>query len=409
MEEEIENPLNQIFKKNLNGETIEEFEAIQKIPNFFKYLSNSEISQENKIYTIEELINKFNKNRYIIEFFSEYENNSIYIFITNLFILEDTTIELKSALINLISVIRNNIETGKEVYQYIFQKISKIYREEEDLNPDKMNNYLQILNAILGSNENMEKPRNYFSCAGNGQFIMDFIKQISFGNAFSLFLNFKIGIAETKKDNKDEDQNENENENENEIVIESEEKRISNLVYINFGNNSSISINLEYPSKLVIKNVNQDFKKKLPIKEYIFLFITFIPIPQYNSIKIILYSPDENGNITSNEFETFRQNPIKPSDTIVSLEFFKKFFGEVSSIAIFSKKEKVNNGILNPEFIEDISKFKGGLWKKKNVENFVKILKKYHSIESQEKKENKISALKKSMKNEEKKYQFLTI
>ena len=381
MEEEPENPLYLIFKKNSEGETTSEFEDIQYIPELFKYLANAEIEPQNKIYIIEQLQKKFNTNRYLIEYFSVYENNSIYIFIFELIISPDTTKELQNALITFITKIRNVIEAGKEIYEYIFQKLSRIYREEDDLNPDKVNIYLQILKAILGSTDNCQKPRNYFSCIGNGQFILDCNKQIT---AFSILLNFKIGICDILDDDE-------------------ENIRLSNIVSINFSNSTNINIDLKYPNHLIIKDLNKDFNKNLIINDFIILFVTFIPIPQFNSIKIILYSTDVNGQFTSDEFEIFRTNPIKSYDNIISIEFFKKFYGEVSSIVMFSQKEKGNSGILNKEFIEEISKFKAGLWKKKNVESFVKILKKYQSVENEGKKESRFSSLKKSMKAEEKK------
>ena len=142
MEEEPENPLYLIFKKNSEGETTSEFEDIQYIPELFKYLVNGEIEPKNKIYIIEQLQKKFNTNRYLIEYFSVYENNSIYIFIFELIISSNTTKELQNALITFITKIRNVIEAGKEIYEYIFQKLSRIYREEDDLNPDKVNIYL---------------------------------------------------------------------------------------------------------------------------------------------------------------------------------------------------------------------------------------------------------------------------
>ena len=278
-----ENPLNLIFLKNSEEETTEEFEDIQKIPEFFIYMTNPQIEQEKKISIIKQLQKKFNVNKYLMEYFSFYENISIYIYLFDIFLLPETTGELKLALIDFISEIRCNIETGKEIYQYIFQKLSIIYRAEENFNfePNEVYNLLLLLNAILGSTENCTKPRNYFSCIGNGQFILDCNKQITMGNAFSILMNFKIGISDIL-----------ENDDKN--------KRISNLVNINFSNNTNISIDLKYPKSLIIKDLDQDFVKNLPINEYIFLFVTFIPIPQFNSIKIILYSHDINGEITKN-------------------------------------------------------------------------------------------------------------
>ena len=35
---------------------------------------------------------------------------------------------------------------------------------------------LTLLNTIMGSTENIEKPRNYFSCSGKGRFEVDLSK-----------------------------------------------------------------------------------------------------------------------------------------------------------------------------------------------------------------------------------------
>ena len=386
MEENDENPLDLIFLKNSEGETTAEFEDVTKIPDFFEYIQNPEIEQEKKIYILQQIQTKFNVNRYLIEYFSSYENISIYRFLFDIFLLPETTEELKSEIINFISQIRCNIETNKEIYEYIFQKLSLLYKsnEQEYLDPNEVNNYLQFLNAILGSTENCQKPRNYFCCGGNGQFIFDCNKEISIGYAFSVLINFKIGVCDIKEE---EDKH---------------NKRISNLVNINFIHNIKISIDLEYPNHLIIKDIEQNFKKILPVNEFTFLFITLIPIPQFNSIKLIINSENLNNQVSSIELEIFTKNPIKPTDCFMSIEFFKKFLGEVTSIVMFSQKEEGNNGILNKEFIEEISKFKSGFWKKKDLQSFIKILKKYPSIEKKEKKDLKIS-LKKSFKLEEKK------
>ena len=386
MEENEENPLDSIFLKNSEGETTEEFEDIAKIPEFFEYIKNPQIEQEKKIYILQQIQTKFNVNRYIIEYFSSYENISIYKFLFDIFLLPETTEELKLEIIKFLSPIICNIETDKEIYEYIFQKLSLIYRskEQEYLDPNEVNNILQFLNAILGSTENCQKPRNYFCCPGNGQFIFDCNKEIAIGHSFSVLINFKISKSYIKEEDK-------------------HIKRISNLVNFNFINDINISIDLEYPNHLIIKDIEQNFKKILPVNEFTFLFITFIPIPQFNSIKIILNSQNSNNQIGSVEFEIFTKIPVKPSDNFISIEFFKKFFGEVTSIVMFSQKEEGNNGILNKEFIEEISKFKTGFWKIKDLQNFIKILKKYPSIEKEEKKDLKISLLKKSVKVEEKK------
>ena len=74
------NPLPLIFKTLDNGEISEELNSIKNIPLFFKYLINENVSQEDKIKIIEKFIEILNENRYISEFFSSYDNKSIYIF-----------------------------------------------------------------------------------------------------------------------------------------------------------------------------------------------------------------------------------------------------------------------------------------------------------------------------------------
>ena len=118
-----------------------------------------------------------------------------------------------------------------------------------------MHDYLVLLNSILGSTEKSQKPRNYFSCIGNGQFMFDMNKQLSIGNAFSVLLNFKIGVSDVKENDANK------------------ESRISNLVWINISNGINITVDLKYPNLLVIKDLN-DLQKELPINDFIFLFAT---------------------------------------------------------------------------------------------------------------------------------------
>ena len=90
--------------------------------------------------------------------------------------------------------------------------------------------------------------------------------------------------------------------------------------------------------------------------------MTFIPEPQNHSIKIYLSYTDVNGKLGNLELQIFRPNPLKSTDSITSLEFFKNFYGEVSSIALFSQKEIKANGkkyIVDFYFEEDeyVNKF----------------------------------------------------
>ena len=79
IKDENQNPLTLIFKITQDGKIIEELNSIKSIPSFFQYLSNEKISQNEKINVILKFKEIIAKNRYIIEFFSEYDNKSIYL------------------------------------------------------------------------------------------------------------------------------------------------------------------------------------------------------------------------------------------------------------------------------------------------------------------------------------------
>ena len=381
MKEIKENPLDLIFLKNSKGKTTEEIKDILKIPKFFDYIKDENIEYGKKIFIIEELIKKIKVNRYISEYFSEYENQSIYIFLFNLYLKKDTNEELKTSIINLLNILRINIETGKEIYEYLFQNLSKLYRGEEDLKPNRMKNYLFLLYTILDETENCLKPRNYFSCNGNGRFILDCNEQILVGYSFTIIMNFKISKSDYVEDDND---------------IE----RISNLVSLTFSNNISITVDLKYPFFLIIKEIKAGFIKQLPNEEWINLLITFVI-----SNKTLKISIHVNGENNDSNYKINLKNPLKPTDTIVSIEFFNKFYGEVSSMTMFSQKEEGKPGVMNKNFLMTFNGFRGGLWKKKNMEKFIEILNQFSSIDKGENVEKilKTSASKKNIKHEEEK------
>ena len=380
MKENKESPLDLIFTKNSKGKATEEIKDISKIPELFKYLKNDKIEYGKKIFVIEELIKKFKINRYITEYFTEYEEKSIYIFLFDLYLKKETSKELKTSIINLLNELRINIETGKEIYEYIFQELAKLYRGEEKLNANIIKNYLNILYAILDETENCVKPRNYFSCNGNGRFILDCSEQLLVGYSFTIMTNFKISKSDAIEDD---------------IDIE----RISNLIRINFSNNTSISVDLKYPFFLIIKEIKDDFLSQLKSEEWVNLVINFNISSKSLAITIHL-NGEKNANYTINQ-----KNPLKATDSIISLEFFNNFYGEVSSIIMFTQKEQGNPGAMNKDFLMLFNGFKYGLWKKKNMEKFVELLNKFSMIDKGEEAHNvlKPSASKKNLKNDDKK------
>ena len=357
-EKKDENPLDSIFILNSKGKPTEEINDILKITDFFKYLKDENIDNGKKIFIIEELIKKFKINRYTIEYFSHNENQSIYLFLFDIYLQKDTSHELQNSIINLLNELRVNIETSKEIYEYIFQKLSKLYRGEEELKQQNMKNYLNLLYTILDETDNIKKPRNYFCCNGKGRFIVDINENIFVGYSFSIFINFKISKSDLIEDD---------------IDIE----RITNLVILKFSNNHTISVDLKYPFFLLIKEIKDDFITQLKNEEWINLLINFYITSK--NFKITIYI---NG-----EKEEYKINPKKPlnhNDTIDSIEFFNNFYGEVGSMIMFTQKEQGKPGVLNKDFIMLFNGFKGGLWKKKYMQKFIKMLNQFSSIDKGE-------------------------
>ena len=80
------NPLQEIFKITSKGQIIQEMKSINKIPLFFKYLKNEKISCESRSSVIKDFIRKIKFNRYLCEYFSNFESESIYLFLTKLYL-----------------------------------------------------------------------------------------------------------------------------------------------------------------------------------------------------------------------------------------------------------------------------------------------------------------------------------
>ena len=376
MKEEKENPLNLIFKRNRKGK-ITEIKDIQKIEDLFLYFKNDKINNNQKIIVLEELIEKFKVNRYIIEYFSTYEKKSIYLFLFDFYLKSNTDEKLKATIIKLLNELILNIETGKEIYEYLFQKLSKLYRGEEDLKPNILTNYLSLLYAILNKTNKCVKPRNYFSCNGTGHFILDANCQFNVGYSFTIILNFRISN-----------------------ISEDESNRISNLISLSFSNNTSITVDLKYPNFLIVNEIKDDYIKELPIEEWINLIVIFDATSGELKMRVNVNGENDNYNHKINQ-----TNPIKQTDTILKIEFFYNFIGEVGSMTMITQKENGKPGVTNKDFLIKFNQFKYGLYNKKSIDKFINILNSFNSVEEEEiiEKVVKPSMVKKNSKNEEKK------
>ena len=341
-------PLLTIFKKSPKEVYIEEIESINNIPNFFQFISSNETPEESKIAVLENLLQIFLKNRYICEYFSFYNNKSIYLYLFDIYLSKNSSEKLKTEIINLLNELLIVLETNKEVYEYLFQNLSKIYNIEDtsqEKTPQNLYNHLTLLNTILAYKEKIVKPRNYFAVSGNDKFALDLNeKKINIGYCMTFVLNFKIGESTNTDD-------------------------IASLFNITFSNNTSLSFNLKGPF-LLIKEGNQkeQLLKGLLTNEFVILVINLIV---------------EDGNLHAYYFVNGENNllPIKyknnldlKKDIIESLEFFENFYGEVTSITMLLQKEKNNPNINSKIFLPNFKKYNKGFHKKKYLQQFLDLL-----------------------------------
>ena len=347
------NPLEIIFKKDDKGELTEDLQSIRKIHLFFSHLLNENVSQEDKIKTIEKFTEIIKESRYICEYFSTYDNKSIYIFLFNLYLLKSSSEELKAAILKLLEELIINIEANKSIYEYLFQKFSAIYRGQDEPTSKNLFNLLSLLNTILGDTDNIEKPRNYFACSGEGKFEIDLSKEkIELGTYLTFIINFKVSSSSKNL----------------------EAFGNSKLIKIDFSNGQSFTIELQNQMFLKIKENNVNIKV-CPTKEWINLIVCIFN--SNNKLDFYFFINGEN-SYKSNKINTPN---LKSDDCIDSIIFFDNFYGEVSSMSLAITKE-ANNWSISNNFLKWFVKYKEGFWKKKLLEEFYTFLKDFVPADS---------------------------
>ena len=354
-----DNPLNNIFTKDSNGKITNEIDSVKNIHYFFDFIKNDKIKEDTKIKVLEEFKAKLHNNRYISEYFSFHENKSIYFYLFDLYISKSTNEKLKSSIISLIEELCLNIITGKEIYEYLFQKLAKIYKGEIQPTSNNVYNYLKLISSVLCETDNIVKPKNYFACCGNGKFVVDLKENpIEVSYSFTINVNFKLNIYEDKNPNKN---------------------RVSNLIKIYFSNKKELSVDLKYPCSLIIKEIRNDPIKILSNIEWTNLNITTTNFD--NKINLFINVSGEN-NPTPFKLNNF---PIKFDDKIEKIELFNNFYGEVTSIFMLSQKDSGPPGVNSTAFLSELKNYTEGLWKKKLIDNFIQMVQKIYSVDAKSK------------------------
>ena len=356
------NPLNKIFKQNPSDTLSLEIENPSNIPLLFDFLKDNDNSINNKIEIISQLTSMINEQRAICAFLPKYENKSIYIFFFELYLQEKESLEYKQAIRYLLYEFSGNIEISKEIYEYIFQKLSLAYRQDKtflsqiNYSPKLFNDYFfDLLNLLYSTFENINKnkmqPRNYFACSGNCNFSLNF-NQNNFilGKCLSFIINFKILKSKIMKENP-------------EVLGK------CNLIKIYFkDDNKVLDIQLKYPFFVIIKEQKNEYIAKVcPLDEWINLTITIVP--NDSILKVYFFINGENSLLPIK----IKNLKLKNNDIMNSIVFFDNFYGEVTSISMLSLNHNDSLNIFS-QTLKYFSELNTGLWKKRYLNNFINFL-----------------------------------
>ena len=347
-----DNPLSVIFKLKNKTELQDEIQSIVNIKNFFNYITNEKIQEKLKIKVLQKLLAILKTNRYICEYFSTYDNKSIYIYLFDLFLDPKSSPNFKSSIIDLMNELLLNIETNKTIYEYLFQKLSIFYHNENINDPILFTNLLILLKTIICSEDLIQDPLNYFSFSGNGKLSLDLSNEnqkLQVGYCMTFILNFKIG---------------------NSSFYEGEDDaRVSNLINLKFSNGSKISIDLQYPGFLKIKEEKEKMIKVLPTNELINLIISIV-VDNSDTLQLYNFVNGENNLISYK----FKNNLKRVQDYFETVEFFNNFYGEVISITMLRQDNEGILGSNSTQLLTMFKDFKEGIWKKKQLNKFLDYL-----------------------------------
>ena len=334
VEEDI---FDQIFEKNTILCKIIHPELINQI-----FENPSKIPHDILISRINKLTKKLIENREFIEFFSEINGKSIYFILFEIIFNPSSNEELQNAIFKLIHELSFHIDLNKELFEYLFNKLSLIFRKIDKPNPKIIQYILQILNELFFTSEEISiNPRNYFYFTGEGNLTIkpkNNKKKLIINYGITIILNFKVGL-------KNED---------------FKEDYTSKLLTITFDSKEELSINLKYPAFLTVDGINYNPYRLINYEDWNNMIINLgFDNKKKNCISIIV---NGENSINTNSFNKMFFNS---SSEITNLVFFDKFIGETTSIIYFSHVENGISGIFDNSFLSIFKNNYEGIWKKK--------------------------------------------
>ena len=352
MENIEEDIFEQIFENNTILCKIIHPELINKI-----FENPLTIPQEVLISRINKLTKKLIENRQFIEFFSEINGKSIYFILFEIIFNSSLNEELQNSILKLIHELSFHIELNKEIFEYLFNKLSLIYRKIDKPNPKIIQLILQILNELFFTSDEISlNPKNYFYFTGDGNLTIkpnNKNNKLIINYGITIILNFKVGLK----------------------VEEFNEDYTAQLLKFTFDSKEEFSINLKYPFVLTVDGINQNPYRLINHEDWNNMVINLgFDNKKKNCISIIV-----NGENSINT-HSFNKMFYNSSSEITNMVFFDKFVGETTSIIFFSQVENGVSGIFDNFFLSSFKNNYEGIWKKSRIDNFLKVINEQTSI-----------------------------
>ena len=341
----------QLFNEQ-NGVLIEE-----NISPIFSYLLNKSNPSSIKLTFINKITNSITNNRLLSESFAVVDCYSIFVYLIDLFEQEQDNEELKQSIIDLIKLLIQNITVSKDVYERLF-KYCRTYYNNKDISKEDIENCLLLTELFYPAKSETLEPKNYFAFYDpNNEGITVDDKQYEIILGTNFILSFK-----TLKFN---------------TINNSNKQHTSNLVSINFTNEgiNSISIDLLHKEDKVYLSLNPALFEINETEEISFEYNV------YYVLTLIFHPGNKSLCVFVNDSTEYVEFPFKQKifdfqskdNKISQFVFFKKFYGEVTTIINF-KKCLLRTRLWKKRLNEKMSMFTEGLWNKTYLQIFLGIV-----------------------------------
>ena len=320
------------------------------IKKFKEYMKNKSTNNKNKIFLLQKLKMIFEQNDILIPFFINncYKKPCYFFYqIINLYLAEDLDEDSMNVLEEFLFMINSNISLNKQIFEFIYQKLSKFFGNRSKINLTELQliRYLHLLkifykNPSINENINNNENNNENKKDNIKEKKPKKIKNYIYFNGFNSCLTFF----------------ENKNPTNGYISFPTLENGISIIFWLYFDKkllNNYYKIYQDIEVNLILITIGKN-KIRLQLKESRYLIVTINDeeskkIDMSNSLKenewnfmgFVINSKEKKLNRiyinnASMQYNLSINNIFRSSQKIDTIKLFQNFIGKITSILFFS-------------------------------------------------------------------------